>query len=87
MEINVGETVTWENVGSFPHTITSATFHRRAADWGIDTELTNGETMSYTFDRDGLYEYYCSSHGEANECGAVLVGDVSEVDDLPCDVV
>lgn len=80
-----GTTVQWTNQDSFAHTITSAQFHDTAADWEFDTEIAAGETASRTFDDSGIYEYYCTIHGRGTMCGAVLVGDVTLDEDLPCE--
>lgn len=86
--VSVGTTVVWENNSSGTydsHTVTSTQFHETAVDWSFDEEFSGGETLSYTFEEAGVYEYYCSIHGETSMCGAVLVGDVSLEQDLPCE--
>ncbi|MFB6119875.1 MAG: plastocyanin/azurin family copper-binding protein [Halobacteriaceae archaeon] len=84
--VAVGETVEWVNRDSLPHDVTSARFHDSAADWSFETDtFLKGETVTYTFESAGVYEYYCSVHGESAMCGAVLVGDVSLDASLPCE--
>ena len=56
-----------------------------AAEWEFEAILHTDETASHTFEESGLYEYYCEHHGEANECGVVVVGDEEPPDLLPCD--
>ena len=57
IEIKVGETVTWINNNSSPHTVTSSN------DSTFDSDvLRRGETFSFTFDKEGEYPYFCTLH-------------------------
>lgn len=51
-----GTIVTWVNQDDVPHTVTSTTdlFKSKA----LDTD----DKFSFTFDKSGTYEYYCSIH-------------------------
>lgn len=87
VSVPVGGTVTWENetVGTYAdHTVTSTQFHDVAADWEMDETLGSRGSTSRTFDAAGVYEYYCTIHGEGM-CGAVLVGDATLDAALPCE--
>lgn len=85
VSIAPGETVTWSNADTYGHDVTSTKFHDDAADWDLQTDtIGSGEEVSYTFEEAGVYEYYCTIHGEESMCGAVLVGDVTLPGDLPC---
>lgn len=56
MKIKVGETVTWTNEDSAPHTAT-------ASDGSFDSKnLSQGQSFSFTFDKAGTYDYICSVH-------------------------
>jgi plastocyanin len=57
LEVTVGTTVTWTNVGDAPHTATS--------DDGVfdSGELGNGESFSFTFEEAGEFAYHCDIHG------------------------
>lgn len=89
LDVAVGTEVTWDNRDSgtyaSDHTVTSAQFHDVAADWDKDTRIEPNESTSYTFDSEGIYEYYCTVHGQNAMCGVVLAGDVSLDEDLPCE--
>jgi plastocyanin len=88
MELSVdpGTTVEWENADSFGHDVKSDTFHDSATAWEFQSDtLGQGETTTYTFSEGGIYEYYCTIHGEETMCGVVLVGDVSFDETLPCE--
>lgn len=88
VSIAIGGTVTWENTATGyydDHTVTSARFHDKAKQWSMDQRFSGGETLSHTFDAEGVYEYYCTIHGKDTMCGAVLVGDVSLDKSLPCE--
>ena len=54
LQIKVGDTVTWTNMDSAPHTVLSDSFQS-------DT-LNNGDSFSFTFDKAGTYDYSCGIH-------------------------
>lgn len=83
--VSPGTTVTWVNEDGVGHTVTSTQFTDGAASWEFDVQIAGGESASFTFDDAGVYEFYCTVHGESTMCGAVLVGDVSASGSLPCD--
>ncbi len=63
--INVGDTVTWTNTGSFTHTTTSGTTTggTRHPDGLWDSgSLAPGRTFSHTFTKAGAFPYYCTPH-------------------------
>lgn len=58
IEIKVGDTVTWINNDSSPHTVTSS-----SDDITFDSDvLRRGEIFSFTFDKEGQYPYLCTLH-------------------------
>ena len=60
IEIKVGDTVTWINNDSSPHTVTSSSSSK---DINFDSDvLRKDETFSFTFDREGEYPYFCTLH-------------------------
>ena len=61
--ITVGTTVTWINVGKKKHNI--------AFDHLFDNDIQPGEKFSYTFDKPGVYQYYCVIHSESDTDGMV----------------
>ena len=83
--VGVGTTVGWVNRDGVAHTVTSARFHEKARSWEKDVQIGSGETTTHTFEEAGVYEYYCKIHGRETQCGAVLVGDVTLEEDLPCE--
>ena len=56
LTISVGDTVTWTNQDSAPH---SATGDNGEFDSGT---LSNGQTFSFTFTTTGTYTYHCAIH-------------------------
>jgi len=67
----VGGTVTFVNGSDFTHLITGAN-----QSWGSrDTEIASGKTVSYTFDRAGVYPYACALHRGMS--GVIVVGDLA----------
>lgn len=88
ISIPPGGEIVWSNeaTGAYTsHTVTSAKFHESATEWGFDAETSGGGQVSHTFPEAGIYEYYCTLHGNASMCGVVLVGDVALEETLPCE--
>ncbi len=57
LAVTVGTTVTWINMGSAAHTVTSETGEP------LNSELlSNGQSWSYTFTEPGTYTYHCRIH-------------------------
>jgi plastocyanin len=74
IEVKPGTTVTWENKGRNEHDVLPA----EGGGWGVEVEgFGPGATYSNTFDEPGVYRYYCSIHGTADEgmIGTVVVAD------------
>jgi len=65
LTVKVGTKVTWTNMDSAGHDV-------KAADgsWGSDT-LTNGQTFSMVFDKEGTYAYVCTFH--SGMTGTIIV--------------
>lgn len=75
VRVDVGETVTWENIGRNDHNIISVD----GAPFGVgESEFGPEDTYEATFEEEGAFAYYCSLHGNATDgmVGTVLVGDV-----------
>jgi plastocyanin len=86
LSVEPGTTVEWTNADGYAHDVQSAQFHDKAESWDYYSEqFGQGETAEYTFQNEGVYEYYCTIHGQSTMCGAVLVGDVTLDQDLPCE--
>lgn len=59
--IKVGTTVTWTNMTSAPHTVTSD--DGKSFDSGISNPITaSGGTFSHTFMTAGTFAYHCQFH-------------------------
>jgi plastocyanin len=68
-QVPVGSTVTFFNGPDFAHLVTGAD-----QAWGSrDTEVRPGGTVSYTFDKPGVYPYACALHRGMS--GTIVVGD------------
>lgn len=80
-----GTAVEWVNEDNFPHDVTSTQFHDSATQWNIGEEVSSGGSVTHVFDNEGVYEYYCTIHGESTMCGVVLVGGPSLNETLPCE--
>jgi plastocyanin len=60
IEIKVGDTMTWINSDSSPHSVTSSS-NDGSITFDSDV-LRRGETFSFTFDKEGQYPYLCTLH-------------------------
>ncbi len=56
LTVDAGTTVTWTNQDDIVHTVTSADHVFGSA--GLDT----GDKFTYTFDKPGMFQYFCSIH-------------------------
>lgn len=66
LTIKKGQTVTWTNKDSAPHTVTSTSGNT------LDSPLLKkGEKFSFTFSETGTFEYFCAPH--PNMTGTVIV--------------
>jgi len=50
------------------HTVTGV-----ANSWGTDEQIAEGQSVSYKFDKSGVFPYFCYLH--PSMAGAVVVGD------------
>ena len=86
VSVEPGEAVEWTSEESAAHDVTADQFSDQAESWEFTASLSEGDTARYTFESAGVYEYYCTIHGETSMCGAVLVGDASLSEGaLPCE--
>jgi amicyanin len=71
LSINVGDTVTWTNMDSAPHTVNSSSGPEK-----FDSpSLQKGQSWSFTFSKAGAYSYYCAIHPDMK--GSVTVKGTS----------
>ncbi|MCO5220854.1 MAG: cupredoxin family copper-binding protein [Thermomicrobiales bacterium] len=67
LEVKVGDTVTWTNNDSAPHTVT-----QNPSGSGFQSgTLQTGESFSYTFESAGTFDYFCEFH--SGMTGQVIV--------------
>ncbi|MEO9254368.1 MAG: plastocyanin/azurin family copper-binding protein [Tepidiformaceae bacterium] len=61
LKVAIGTQVTWTNKDDILHTVTSGA--PEAPDQVFDGVLNGpGKTFSFTFDKPGMYTYFCSRH-------------------------
>jgi plastocyanin len=74
VEAKVGDTVTWTNDDSQPHTVTSGSNSQPDGKFdsspNLNPLLAPGQTFEHTFEEPGEYPYYCAVH-------PTMVGTVS----------
>ena len=72
--VDVRKEVTWKNLDSFSHTITSGT-PEDGPDGVFDSGLISALAyFSHTFYETGMYDYYCTFHPWMQ--GMIIVGEV-----------
>lgn len=78
--VPVGGPVLFRNMGRLPHNVIAV-----SGEWGSERvtgnkEIPIGRWAEVTFDRPGVYRYYCTFHGakdaSAGMVGTIVVGDV-----------
>jgi plastocyanin len=85
--IEVGDTVTWTQTGSLPHSVTAddGTFDSSPDCAGGSECLGEGGVFSHTFDEPGEYAYYCRVHGAPGGVGMAGVVTVTAAGSEPGD--
>jgi plastocyanin len=83
LKIQPGETVTWV-LQSGGHTVTAyhpanhSAYQGRiplgAEPWDSELLTEKGATFSWTFDTEGVYNYFCRPHESIGMVGAIVVG-------------
>ena len=68
LRVRAGDTVTWVNRDTFPHTILGAN-----GAWGGYETLRRGKEVTFRFVSSGVYPYVCTYH--PGMIGAVVVGN------------
>ncbi|MEK6828627.1 MAG: cupredoxin family copper-binding protein [Nanoarchaeota archaeon] len=67
LAVHVGDTITWTNIDSASHTVTSD----KGTELGSQT-LSRDGTYSHTFTTAGVFDYHCSFHSGMK--GKIIVG-------------
>ena len=62
LEIRVGDTVTWNNIDTAAHTVTSGNVSDGASDLFDSSLFMSGTTFEHTFDDAGTFDYFCMVH-------------------------
>ncbi|HWU20364.1 MAG TPA: cupredoxin family copper-binding protein [Nocardioides sp.] len=67
-KVKVGQTVTWINMDTAPHTVTVSSGPVKFS----SPNLQKGDTFSYTFTKAGTYSYYCAVHPDMKATVTVM---------------
>lgn len=62
LEIRVGDTVTWNNIDTAAHTVTSGNVSGGASGLFDSSLFMSGTTFEHTFDDAGTFDYFCMVH-------------------------
>ena len=66
LTIAVGDTVTFRNAGSNPHTVTEGTNGAEAEGSSFNEQVAPGDEVEITFDEAGTFDVTCLFHGNMN---------------------
>jgi plastocyanin len=62
LETHAGTTVTWANEDTVPHTIQSQDEFGKVMALFNSASLITGDRFEFTFEEEGVYNYFCSFH-------------------------
>ncbi len=68
LHIDAGDSVTFTNRDEAQHTVTGA-----SNSWGSTAPLSQEQSVTHQFKKNGVYPYYCALH--PGMIGAIVVGD------------
>ena len=68
IRVQPGNQIRWTNRDATAHTVTGV-----AGSWGNYDQLAQGDAVTYSFDKSGVFPYFCLLH--PGMVGAVVVGD------------
>lgn len=85
VHIAVEGDVTWENNSDESHRLHAVRFHSESTGWRLRRSVEPGESVSYTFESNGLFDVTDPNLGESEMCGRVRVGSADEGQSLPCE--
>lgn len=80
MTIDIGDTVKWTWTDALPHTVSSDVGSTESFDSGNKTGI--GQTFSWTFNVQGVNDYFCGVHGAASMSGTITVNPPLGIDDV-----
>lgn len=72
---DTGATITWTNEDETGHTVTAA-----SENWEKDSEVAAGGETTHRFEESGVYDVYCTVHGDADLSGMSMkvgIGDAA----------
>jgi plastocyanin len=61
--VNVGTTITWKNLDSVDHTVTTLALDPIGQDSFDSGYILPGDNFQHTFENAGTYNYRCTIHG------------------------
>lgn len=74
VKIEPRTTLKWINISDMPHNVVgvykTSSGHKIPIDSGF---MNKGDSWKYTFDEEGMLEYYCSTHSEDGMKGSVII--------------
>ena len=81
LEIQVGDTIVWDNVDTAAHTVTAGTSADGPSGVFDSGLFLSGTTFEFTFDGAGVYPYFCMVHPWMT--GEIIVNEFEEIVAIP----
>ncbi len=81
LEINVRDTVSWDNIDSAAHTVTAGNSADGPSGVFDSSLFMSGNTFEFTFTEEGTYPYFCMVHPWM--IGEIIVNEVEEMIVIP----
>ncbi len=77
LNVNVGDTVIWNNVDTAAHTVTAGSMEEGPSGIFDSSLFMSGNTFEFTFDQTGTYPYFCMVHPWMT--GEIVVNGVQDM--------
>ena len=81
LEIQVGDTISWDNIDSAAHTVTAGTTKDGPSEVFDSGLFISGNSFEFTFSEPGIYPYFCMVHPWMT--GEIIVNQIEEIIAIP----
>lgn len=74
VKLEAGSSLQWINTSNLPHNIVGIYKTSLGQETRVDSGfINNGESWRYTFNKEGVFEYHCTTHTEHGMKGKVII--------------
>lgn len=71
--VDVNNTLVWKNYSNISHNVVGIYTHAGKEEYINSITLNPGDSWSLIFDREGVFEYYCTYHADEGMKGKILI--------------